>query len=95
MTTKYSLYHLPYCGFCHKVRRAASRLGIELELRDITANHVARRFLMKTLGRTTVPVLCIETPDGIELLPESDDIVAYLEESSTGGEYARGASQAA
>ena len=78
MPSKLSLYHVPSCGFCHKVRRAASRLGITLELHDISTNAAARQLLVERLGRTTVPVLRIETPDDIALLPESDDIVAYL-----------------
>ena len=34
--------------------------------------------LLAARGRATVPVLRIPTDDGFELLPESDDIVAYL-----------------
>jgi glutaredoxin len=80
MTPTLSLYHLPYCPYCHKVRRAAAALGIELELRDISNDRAARRMLNKKLGRSTVPVLRIETRGGVELLPESDDIVAYLQD---------------
>lgn len=72
------LYHLPHCPYCRKVRRAAAELGIELELVDISRDEAARRLLFSARGRATVPVLRIPTTDGFELLPESDDIVAFL-----------------
>ncbi|MEM7158677.1 MAG: glutathione S-transferase N-terminal domain-containing protein [Myxococcota bacterium] len=78
MTATLSLYHLRTCPFCLKVRRAAAELGIELELIDIAADPAARRRLLDARGRTTVPVLSIPSEDGETLLPESDDIVAYL-----------------
>lgn len=79
MTATLSLYHLRTCPFCLKVRRAAAELGIELELIDIAADPAARRRLLDARGRATVPVLSIPTEDGGEqLLPESNDIVAYL-----------------
>jgi mycoredoxin len=79
MKTKLSLYHLPYCGYCHKVRRAAARLGIELELRDISLEPDARSLLLENFGCATVPVLRIESEGETSLLPESLDIIEYLE----------------
>ncbi len=79
LMTKLTLYHLPYCGYCHKVRRAADRLGIALELRDISTDRESYQLLLETLGRTTVPVLRIEDSNGVKLMPESADIVEYLE----------------
>jgi len=73
-----TLYHLSYCPFCHKVRRAADALGIELELIEIRENPAARDYLLKERNSGTVPVLGIPTADGETLLGESDDIVAYL-----------------
>lgn len=78
MTTKLSLYHLPYCGYCKKVRIAAAQLGIELKLLDISEDQAARELLLDTFGRTTVPVLRIENADKLHLLPESKDIIQYL-----------------
>ena len=75
-----ALYHLPTCSYCIKVRREADRLGIELDLIDISRDPAARQVLLDWRGRATVPVLSIPTDDGVELLPESDDIVAYLRE---------------
>ncbi len=73
-----TLYHLEYCPFCHKVRRAAEELGIELQLIDIETEPGALDSLLERRGRGTVPVLGLATPDGERLLGESDDIVAYL-----------------
>lgn len=75
-----SLYTLSYCPFCHKVRHAADRLGIELDLIDLNEVPGARAELRAALGRSTVPVLAIPTESGARLLPESDDIVAFLEQ---------------
>ena len=74
-----TLYHLSYCPFCHKVRRAADELGVSLNLVEIQEHPEARALLMRELGRATVPVLRIEHADGgYTLLPESSDIVRYL-----------------
>lgn len=83
MTEPLSLYHLPACPFCLKVRRAADTLGIELRLIDISRDRAAREHLRAARGRTTVPVLSIPTDDGEQLLPESNDIVAYLRAHAT------------
>ncbi|MDG1484309.1 MAG: glutathione S-transferase N-terminal domain-containing protein [Myxococcota bacterium] len=73
-----TLYHTPYCPYCHVVRRAAGALGIHLDLVDTSRDNDAREMLLRRRGRATVPVLLI--PDGGEgrLMPESADIVAYL-----------------
>ena len=73
-----TLYHLPLCPYCLKVRRAAARLGIDLRLVDVSEQPAARQRLLAARGRATVPVLAIATEAGEDLLPESDDIVEYL-----------------
>lgn len=78
MNATLSLYHLPTCPFCLKVRRAASALGVELTLIDISRDRAARQRLVEARGRATVPVLSIPSASGETLLPESDDIVAFL-----------------
>ena len=75
-----SLYHFETCPFCHRVRRAAQRLSVELELRDIFEADEHLKALMQATGRRTVPVLRIEDESGVRWLPESTDIVAYLDE---------------
>lgn len=80
--THFTLYHLPGCPFCLKVRRAAAELGIGLTLIDVSEDRDARAYLIEKRGRATVPVLAIPVEDssgeGVVLLPESDDIIAYL-----------------
>ena len=75
-----ALYHFETCPFCHRVRRAAQRLGIELELLDIFGDARHLRELTEATGRRTVPVLRIEDENGVRYMPESTDIIAYLEE---------------
>lgn len=73
-----ALYHFEGCPHCTKVRRAAARLGIPLELHDVRQEPARRAELLKARGRPTVPVLRIEGPEGVRWLPESDEIVAWL-----------------
>jgi glutaredoxin len=75
---RFTLFHTPGCGYCHLVRREASRLGIELDLVDIYEQPAARQRLLAWRGRSTVPVLEIPGPNGPKLMPESADIIAYL-----------------
>lgn len=79
---KLALYHFNSCPFCGYARAGIERLGIDVELRDIMQNPEYRDELIKARGRATVPVLRITSPDGEEhWMPESRDIVAYLEKS--------------
>jgi len=76
-----ALYHYVGCGFCAYVQSAARGLGVELELLDIHADPQHAADLQAATGRTTVPVLRITEPGGdARFLPESADIVAYLEQ---------------
>lgn len=68
------LYHMPSCPYCLKVRRYMDEHGIEIPLRDITADAAARDQLESVGGKVQVPCLFI---DGTPLY-ESDDIIAYL-----------------
>jgi len=77
-TDKLALYMTPYCPFCHRVRDAIDRLGIEVEMRDIFADRADRDALVAARGRATVPVLRITTEDGERWMPESRDIIRYL-----------------
>ncbi len=77
---KLALYHYVGCPFCTIARGPIERLGIEVELRDISKDPNHRSELISATGRTTVPVLRITAPNGEERwLPESRDIVRYLE----------------
>jgi glutathione S-transferase len=76
-----ALYHFESCSFCVRVRDAAARLGIELELRDVQRDPDRHEELVKATGRQMVPCLRIEEEDGgVRWMHESADIVAYLEE---------------
>lgn len=79
---KLALYHFSGCPFCSMVRANIERLGINVELRDIFASAEYRDELIEARGRATVPVLRITSPNGEERwMPESRDIVSYLEKT--------------
>lgn len=78
---KLSLYGYPQCPFCGLVLRTIDSLGLEIELRNTLAEPEHRRDLVEAVGRGTVPVLRIEREEGgVQWLPESADIVRYLED---------------
>ena len=79
-----ALYVTPFCGFCRYVMSAIEQLGLEVEIRNIAADREALEALFNARGRTTVPVLRITTPEGEEWMPESRDIVQYLQGLSAG-----------
>lgn len=74
MNRQLTLYHMPSCPYCLKVRRYMEAHDIEIPLRDITADPAARDQLKRVGGKVQVPCLFI---DGTPLY-ESDDIIAYL-----------------
>jgi len=76
-----SLYHYGSCPFCVRVRVAADRLGLDIELRDIQLDRERLRELVEATGRQTVPCLRVEAESGdAEWMHESTEIVRYLEE---------------
>ena len=75
-----SIYGYPQCPFCSRVLRAIDALGLDVEFRNTMQGDEYYRELTAATGRSTVPVLRIESEDGaIEWMSESIDIVAYLE----------------
>lgn len=79
---KLALYYFDSCPFCRYARAGIERLGVDVELRDIMQNPEFRDELIAARGRATVPVLRIASPGGEEhWMPESRDIVRYLEKS--------------
>ena len=79
-TNKLSLYQLPVCPFCVKVRRTIKREGLKIELRNISHNEHYRDELIREGGKRTVPCLRIEKLDGrVQWLYESKDVVAHLQ----------------
>ncbi len=80
-TQNLSLYQLPSCPFCVKVRRAMKREGLKIELRNINGNNDFREELIREGGKRTVPCLRIEHENGkVQWLYESSDVVAHLQQ---------------
>ena len=76
---KLSLYHRNFCYFCSRVISVMKSLELEVDGRNIWQDEEALRELQQATGRTTVPVLRIESVDGaVTWMPESADIVQYL-----------------
>lgn len=75
----YSLYYSKYCYFCQKVLFSLrGKDHLDIELRSTSERQYAIE-LMNGGGKTQVPCLRIETPEGgVEWMYESDDIIAYL-----------------
>jgi glutathione S-transferase len=74
------LYELPGCPFCAKVKNKLSELGLEYESREVPRSHGERTEVEEISGQTGVPVL-VDEEHGVDAMPESDDIVAYLEKT--------------
>lgn len=74
------LYELAGCPYCAKVKRKLDELGLEYESHMVPRRHDERTEVEKISGQTGVPVL-VDEDHGVEGMPESDDIVEYLEET--------------
>lgn len=79
-TEHLSLYQLPACPFCVKVRRAMKRGGINVELKNINKESRYQDELISEGGKRKVPCLKIVNEDQkATWLYESTDIVNYLQ----------------
>ena len=79
-TKKMSLYQLPACPFCVKVRRDMKRHGLNIELRNISGKNDYQEELIREGGKRKVPCLKIADDNGqFEWLYESNDIISYLQ----------------
>jgi glutathione S-transferase len=74
------LYELEGCPYCAKVKRKLDELGLEYEARMVPRSHAERTEVKEVSGQTGVPVL-VDPDHDVEGMPESDDIVRYLEET--------------
>jgi glutaredoxin len=72
------LYELEGCPYCAKVKRKLEDLELEYESHMVPRSHGERTEVKELSGQTGVPVL-VDNDNGIEGMPESDDIVAYLD----------------
>ncbi len=73
-----TLYDLPGCPYCAKVKTKLDDLDLEYETIEVPRSHSERTAVEAVSGQTGVPVITDEAND-VEGMPESDDIVAYLE----------------
>ncbi|WP_435196653.1 glutathione S-transferase N-terminal domain-containing protein [Natronomonas sp. EA1] len=74
------LYELPGCPYCAKVKEKLAELDLEYDSHEVPRSHDERTEVQEVSGQTGVPVL-VDKEHGIEGMPESDDIVAYLEKT--------------
>ena len=79
MQPKLALYVTPMCGYCHYVMSIIQQLGLDVEIHNIMADRNSLEALYTARGRTTVPVLRITGNSEDRWLPESRDIVEYLQ----------------
>lgn len=75
-----TLYELEGCPYCAKVIEKLEALGLEYDSVMVPSSHAQRDEVKAVSGQTGVPVL-VDEEHGVEAMPESDDIVAFLEET--------------
>ena len=81
------LYELQGCPYCAKVTDKLDELDLDYESHMVPSAHAERDEVEAVSGQTGVPVLVDEEND-VEGMPESDDIVEYLEENYGDGQTA-------
>jgi len=72
------LYELPGCPYCAKVTTKLDELGLDYVSHEVPSSHSKRTEVEEISGQTGVPVL-VDPDNGIEGMPESSDIIEYLE----------------
>ena len=75
-----TLYELPGCPYCAKVIDKLNELGLEYDSIEVPRSHGERTEVKDVSGQTGVPVILDEEHD-VDGMAESDDIVAFLEET--------------
>lgn len=73
-----TLYRLSGCPYCTKVERKLDDLDLEYEPYDVPPFPFSRSEVKEVSGQTGVPVL-VDPEHDFAGMPESEDIVAYLE----------------
>ena len=74
------LYELEGCPYCAKVKDKLADLDLDYDSHMVPSSHSERTEVEEVSGQTGVPVL-VDNEHGVEGMPESDDIVEYLEET--------------
>lgn len=75
-----TLYELSGCPYCAKVISKMDELGLEYDSIEVPRSHGERTEVENVSGQTGVPVIIDEEHD-VDGMAESDDIVAFLEET--------------
>ncbi|MGM0397773.1 MAG: glutaredoxin family protein [Halobacteriota archaeon] len=76
--TGIELYVQPGCPYCEKVERKLEELGLDYEEHTVSRLRFRRDEVEAVSGQKGVPVL-VDPEHGVEGMPESDDIVEFLE----------------
>lgn len=84
-TPQLELYNLQGCPYCKKVRRAFADLELAYETHSVPRSKSDRSEVYEASGQYGVPVL-VDHTNGIDGMPESDDIVDYLYEEYGDGQ---------
>lgn len=74
------LYTISGCPYCAKVKKALAALDLEYEEHKVPRRRSKRETVKEISGQTGVPVL-VDHENGVDGMPESDDIVEYLEKT--------------
>ena len=74
------LYELEGCPYCAKVIDKLDELDLEYDSHMVPRSHDERTEVEEVSGQTGVPVL-VDEENGVDAMPESDDIVEYLDET--------------
>jgi glutaredoxin len=76
---KLAIYQFEACPFCIKVRRAAKRMNLKIDIRDARKEIQFKNELVEGGGIYQVPCLKITKDDGsTEWMYESSNIIRYL-----------------
>jgi glutathione S-transferase len=79
------LYDLPGCPFCAIVKDKLDELDLDYDVIEVPRSHAQRTEVKQVSGQTGVPVI-VDEDHGVEGMPESSDIVEYLEQTYGDGE---------
>lgn len=80
MMAPIEFYELDGCPFCAKVRQRLDELGLNYESHMVPSSHAERTEVEEISGQTEVPMI-VDPDHDVEGMSESDDIVAYLNET--------------
>lgn len=87
MTPRVHVYTTMICAYCLRAKALLKARGIPYEEIDVTGDHAARAWLVKTTGRRTVPQIFIgDEPiggfDELRALDQSGELKKKLEQAA-------------